>query len=95
MLLKDTSTARNNQELVKASIDALVKALEAGHSEATLCLPYSDVSISQLQFSKHSLDCQSAPDGYQSCGYSLMERVRPKSETRGKGNHDLCPDDWL
>ena len=34
MLLKDTSRNKNNQELVKASIDALVKALEAGHSEA-------------------------------------------------------------
>jgi antirestriction protein ArdC len=34
MLLKDSSRTKNNQELVKASIDALVKALEAGHSEA-------------------------------------------------------------
>jgi hypothetical protein len=34
MLLKDTSRTKNNQELVKASIDALVEALEAGHSEA-------------------------------------------------------------
>jgi antirestriction protein ArdC len=33
MLLKDSSRTRNNQELVNASIDALVKALEAGHSE--------------------------------------------------------------
>ena len=36
MLLKDTSKTKNNQELVKASIDALVKALEAGHSDALL-----------------------------------------------------------
>ncbi|HKD80338.1 MAG TPA: ArdC family protein [Candidatus Angelobacter sp.] len=34
MLLKDASKSRNTQELVKASIDALVKALEAGHSDA-------------------------------------------------------------
>jgi len=34
MLLKDTSRTKNNQELVKASIDALVQALEAGHSDA-------------------------------------------------------------
>ncbi len=34
MLLKDSSKNKNNQELVKASIDALVKALEGGHSEA-------------------------------------------------------------
>ncbi len=34
MLLKDSSRTKNNQELVKASIDALVEALEAGHSEA-------------------------------------------------------------
>jgi antirestriction protein ArdC len=34
MLLKESSKTKNNQELVKASIDALVKALEAGHSEA-------------------------------------------------------------
>jgi antirestriction protein ArdC len=34
MLLKDTNKTKNNQELVKASIDALVEALEAGHSEA-------------------------------------------------------------
>lgn len=34
MLLKDSSRTKNNQELVKASIDALIKALEAGHSEA-------------------------------------------------------------
>ena len=34
MLLKDASKTKNNQELVKASIDALVKALESGHSEA-------------------------------------------------------------
>jgi antirestriction protein ArdC len=34
MLLKDSSRTKNNQELVNASIDALVKALEAGHSEA-------------------------------------------------------------
>jgi antirestriction protein ArdC len=34
MLLKDSSKNKNNQELVKASIDALVEALEAGHSEA-------------------------------------------------------------
>jgi len=34
MLLKDSSRTKNNQELVKASIDALVKALESGHSEA-------------------------------------------------------------
>ncbi len=33
MLLKDTNKTKNNQELVKASIDALVKSLEAGHSE--------------------------------------------------------------
>jgi antirestriction protein ArdC len=33
MLLKDTSKTKNNQELVKASIDALVKSLEAGHSD--------------------------------------------------------------
>jgi hypothetical protein len=29
MLLKDSSRTKNNQELVKASIDTLVKALEA------------------------------------------------------------------
>src|SRR5882724_3405676 len=34
MLLKDSSKTKNNQELVKASIDVLVKALEEGHSEA-------------------------------------------------------------
>src|SRR6266849_5570367 len=34
MLLKETSKTKNNQELVKASIDALVEALETGHSEA-------------------------------------------------------------
>jgi len=34
MLLKDASRTKNHQELVKASIDALVKALESGHSEA-------------------------------------------------------------
>jgi hypothetical protein len=34
MLLKDACKTRNNQELVKASIDALLKALESGHSEA-------------------------------------------------------------
>jgi hypothetical protein len=34
MLLKDSSRTKNTQELVTASIDALVKALEAGHSEA-------------------------------------------------------------
>jgi hypothetical protein len=34
MLLKDTSRNKNNQELVKASIDTLVEALEGGHSEA-------------------------------------------------------------
>ena len=34
MLLKDSSKNRNTQELVKASIDALVKALEGGHSDA-------------------------------------------------------------
>src|SRR5947209_9313086 len=34
MLVKDTSKTKNNQELVKASIDALVKALEGGHSDA-------------------------------------------------------------
>jgi len=36
MLVKDSSNNRtkNTQELVKASVDALVKALEAGHSEA-------------------------------------------------------------
>ncbi|HLJ25666.1 MAG TPA: ArdC family protein [Candidatus Angelobacter sp.] len=33
MLVKDRSKAKNNQELVKASIDALVKSLEAGHSD--------------------------------------------------------------
>src|SRR5437016_13287632 len=33
MLVRDTSKTRNNQELVKASIDALVKSLEAGQSE--------------------------------------------------------------
>jgi hypothetical protein len=34
MLLKEASRTKNNQELVKASIDALVTALEAGHSDA-------------------------------------------------------------
>jgi hypothetical protein len=34
MLLKEASKTKNNQELVKASIDALVTALEAGHSDA-------------------------------------------------------------
>ncbi len=34
MLVKDRSKRRNIQELVESSIDALVKALEAGHSEA-------------------------------------------------------------
>ena len=34
MLFKDASKTKNNQELVKASIDALVKALVTGHSEA-------------------------------------------------------------
>src|SRR5882724_5562305 len=34
MLLKEASKTKNNQELVKASIDVLVKALEEGHSEA-------------------------------------------------------------
>src|SRR5258706_14408765 len=33
MLLTDTSKAKNNQELVRASVDLLVKALEAGQSE--------------------------------------------------------------
>ena len=34
MLVKEGSKNRNNQELVQASIDALVKALEAGHGDA-------------------------------------------------------------
>src|SRR5580765_8879955 len=34
MLLREATRNKNNQELVKASIDTLVKALEAGHSEA-------------------------------------------------------------
>src|SRR3984885_14851761 len=34
MLLREATRNKNNQELVKASIDALVKALEGGHSEA-------------------------------------------------------------
>jgi antirestriction protein ArdC len=34
MLLKDSSRTKNTQELVTASIDVLLKALEAGHSEA-------------------------------------------------------------
>jgi hypothetical protein len=34
MLVKERSKNSNNQELVQASIDALVKALEAGHSDA-------------------------------------------------------------
>jgi antirestriction protein ArdC len=33
MLVKDRNKIKNTQELVDASIDALVKALEAGHSE--------------------------------------------------------------
>jgi antirestriction protein ArdC len=34
MLLREATRNKNNQELVKASIDALIEALEAGHSEA-------------------------------------------------------------
>lgn len=34
MLVKDASKKKDTQELVKASIDTLVKALEAGHSDA-------------------------------------------------------------
>ncbi len=33
MSVKDRSKAKNNQELVKDSIDALVKSLEVGHSD--------------------------------------------------------------
>jgi antirestriction protein ArdC len=33
MLLREATRNKNNQELVKASIDALIEALEAGHSE--------------------------------------------------------------
>src|SRR6476659_6316157 len=34
MLVTDRSKKKDTQELVKASIDTLVKALEAGHSDA-------------------------------------------------------------
>src|SRR6478752_7288664 len=34
MLLREATRNKINQELVKASIDALIEALEAGHSEA-------------------------------------------------------------
>jgi antirestriction protein ArdC len=34
MLLREATRNKNNQELVKSSIDALIEALEAGHSEA-------------------------------------------------------------
>jgi antirestriction protein ArdC len=34
MLLREATRNKNNRELVKASIDALIEALEAGHSEA-------------------------------------------------------------
>jgi antirestriction protein ArdC len=34
MLLREATRNKNNQELIKASIDALIDALEAGHSEA-------------------------------------------------------------
>jgi hypothetical protein len=44
MLVKDRSKRKNTQELVDASIDTLVKALEAGHSETTLCLPHCDAT---------------------------------------------------
>jgi hypothetical protein len=49
MLLKDSSKSRNKntQELVKASVDALVKALEAGHSDA---LSAYRTAMSQFQF---------------------------------------------
>jgi hypothetical protein len=33
MLLRDSSKTKNNQELVRAGVDLLVKALEAGQSE--------------------------------------------------------------
>jgi hypothetical protein len=54
MLLKDSSKTKNNQELVKASIDALVKALEgdscrwssAGPSRAFLAAIPENSSIS-------------------------------------------------
>jgi hypothetical protein len=36
MLVKEGSKNRNHQELVQASIDALVKALEAGHTTRSL-----------------------------------------------------------
>jgi len=49
MLLKDTSRTKNNQELVKASIDALVKALEAGHSEALSSLGRVGWSIDTMK----------------------------------------------
>ena len=52
MLLKDTSRTKNNQELVKASIDALVIALEAGHSEAL-----SSYLTAMSQFHNYSLLC--------------------------------------
>jgi hypothetical protein len=76
MLLKDASRTKNNQELVKASIDALVKALEGGHSEALSSYLTATAQFHNYSFQKILLI---ASQRAVTCCYTSLESMNMRS----------------
>ena len=95
MLLKEASKTKNNQELVKASIDALVKALEVGQSEALSSYLTAMAQFHNYSFQNILLIASQQPRATKVAGIRAWKRIRPESETRRKGHHDFCPVDWV
>jgi hypothetical protein len=84
MLFKEASRTKNNQELVKASIDALIKALEAGQSDALFAYLTAMSQFHNYSFQNILLIAEQRPMATRVAGIRFMERIRTKSETRGK-----------
>src|SRR5271168_5373001 len=90
MLLKDSSRTKNNQELVRASIDALVKALEGGHSEALSAYLNAMSQFHNYSFQNILLIASQRPSATRVAGIRSWNCPR-RSHERNLGAGFNCP----
>ena len=87
------TTQKDNptQQLIKQSVEFLLKQLEEGKSETLDRVSGGNGPLPQLQLRQHSRHRAAAPDRDPRRRYPHLERVGPVREERRERHPDSCP----
>ena len=91
MLLTDTNKTRNNQELVRASVDLLVKALEAGQSEVLFSYLTAMAQFHHYSFQNIILIASQRPSASRVAGIRTWNQLGRRVKRGEKGIMIFAP----